>query len=163
MKNIIGVMQGRLLPKYLGRYQAHPVGYWKEEFPIAKRLGLDCIEFIFDFNDYHKNPLLLDEGIEEILSISKKTDVKVLSVCADYFMVAPLHSNDEEISEQSLKILKKLIDNSSALGIKDIVIPCVDQSSLKDKDDRSRLIGAMKKILHRIEKKDVNLFFHFQI
>ena len=40
MNNLIGVMQGRLLPKYKGRYQAHPVGYWQDEFPKAAELGL---------------------------------------------------------------------------------------------------------------------------
>lgn len=43
VKNNIGVMQGRLLPKYQGRYQAHPVGYWQDEFEIANEIGLDCI------------------------------------------------------------------------------------------------------------------------
>ena len=51
IKNKFGIMQGRLLPKYHGRYQAHPVGYWKDEFPIASQLGLDSIEFILDYND----------------------------------------------------------------------------------------------------------------
>ena len=51
MKKKIGIMQGRLLPKYRGRYQAHPVGYWDKEFPIAAKLGLDSIEFILDFNN----------------------------------------------------------------------------------------------------------------
>ena len=31
-------MQGRLLPKYKGKYQAHPKGYWQNEFKIAKVL-----------------------------------------------------------------------------------------------------------------------------
>ena len=34
-------MQGRLLPKYKGRYQAHPVGYWQNEFDIAASLNLN--------------------------------------------------------------------------------------------------------------------------
>ena len=51
MNNKIGVMQGRLLPKYQGRYQAHPVGYWQDEFIAAREVGLDCIEFILDYND----------------------------------------------------------------------------------------------------------------
>ena len=42
----IGVMQGRLLPKYQGRYQAHPIGYWEDEFEIAASIGIDLIEFI---------------------------------------------------------------------------------------------------------------------
>ena len=43
-------MQGRLLPKYQGRYQAHPKDYWRDEFKIASSIGLDCIEFILDSN-----------------------------------------------------------------------------------------------------------------
>ena len=45
-----GCDAGRLLPKYQGRYQAHPVGYWQDEFPEAANAGLDCIEFILDYN-----------------------------------------------------------------------------------------------------------------
>ena len=45
----VGIMQGRLLPKYQGRYQAHPKGYWQEEFDLASEAGLDLIEFIIDF------------------------------------------------------------------------------------------------------------------
>ena len=66
MKNLIGTMQGRLLPKYKGRYQAHPIDYWQKEFEIAKNIGLGCIEFIFDFNEFKKNPLLTEEGLNEI-------------------------------------------------------------------------------------------------
>ena len=84
--NNLGVMQGRLLPKYQGRYQAHPVGYWQQEFEIAEELGLDHIEFILDFNDAKENPLLNDKGIEEIQEISKKTGVTVKTICADYYM-----------------------------------------------------------------------------
>ena len=85
MNNPIGVMQGRLLPKYKGRYQAHPVGYWQDEFPKAAELGLDCIEFILDYNDADQNPLISLEGRKEIQAVCERTGVKVLSVCADYF------------------------------------------------------------------------------
>jgi L-ribulose-5-phosphate 3-epimerase len=47
-------MKGRLLPKYQGRYQALPVDYWQQEFELAKEIGLDCIEFILDFNGAEK-------------------------------------------------------------------------------------------------------------
>ena len=59
MNNKIGVMQGRLLPKYQGRYQAHPVGYWQDEFIVAREVGLDCIEFILDYNNAEDNPLII--------------------------------------------------------------------------------------------------------
>lgn len=127
----LGIMQGRLLPKYQGRYQAHPVDYWTDEFVIAKQIGLDSIEFILDFNDLDKNPLMSEIGLLEIINISKSTGVSVKSICADYFMQNPLHSNSLEKIEEAISILKKLIINSSKIGIKDIVIPLVDQSSLK--------------------------------
>ena len=79
-------MEGRLLPKYQGRFQAHPIGYWQEEFCIAREFGLDCIEFILDFNDYELNPLLRPDGPEELLRLGEKTGVRVKTVCADYFI-----------------------------------------------------------------------------
>ena len=130
MNNDIGVMQGRLLPKYKGRYQAHPLGYWQDEFYIAKDLGLDCIEFILDYENAELNPLIKEGGIDEIINVTKQTRVGVKSICADYFMDAPIHSEDIEISNSSQKILEKLLDNAFKLEVKNIVIPCVDQSSL---------------------------------
>ena len=55
----LGTMQGRLVPKLDGRYQAHPKGYWRDEFKVAAELGLDLIEFILDYNDAEQNPLKL--------------------------------------------------------------------------------------------------------
>ena len=37
MNKKTGIMQGRLLPKYKNRYQAHPFGYWEDEFWIAQK------------------------------------------------------------------------------------------------------------------------------
>lgn len=137
-------MQGRLLPKYKGRYQAHPFGYWQDEFLKAAELGLDCIEFILDFNDAELNPLLRDDGPDEILLLSEKTGVKVVTVCADYFMEAPLHHPDEGIAAQSQSILRRLLSNGNKLGLTDIVIPCVDQSSLADDAAKERFIACLR-------------------
>ena len=117
MKNLYGVMQGRLLPKYKNRYQAHPKGYWKEEFVIAKNHSLDCIEFIFDYEDFAENPLLTDFGIQEIIKIIHQTNVKVVSVCADYFMEKPLFSPNENEASESVNILLKLLDIGSQVNI----------------------------------------------
>ena len=50
----IGVMQGRLLPKYKGRYQAHPLGYWQDEFLIAASFQFDYIEFKHVYREFNK-------------------------------------------------------------------------------------------------------------
>ena len=157
MKNPIGVMQGRLLPKYKGRYQAHPLGYWQDEFSKAAELGLDCIEFILDYNDADQNPLLTQEGCKEIQSVSALTGVKVLSVCGDYFMEAPLHSENIQKAEQSIEVLQKLLKASEGLGVRDIVIPCVDQSSIKNEQVRTIFIEALTTVIPNAELSGVNL------
>lgn len=157
IKNKFGIMQGRLLPKYKGRYQAHPVGYWRDEFPIASKLGLDSIEFILDYNDVESNPLLTQDGMEEIQNMEQLSGVKVLSICADYFMEAPIHSNETAVVDKSLQILDRLIKNVSLLNVKNIVIPCVDQSSLKSTENKNNFINNIKKIVGTAEKANINI------
>lgn len=153
----IGILQGRLLPRYKNRYQAHPINYWQAEFYIAKELGFSQIEFILDFNEYEQNPLMSKDGIKEIKRLIKQTGVKVRSVCADYFMEAPFHSSFQKSSE---KILTKLIKNAKELNVIDIVIPCVDQSTLKDNNDMKMLVDSIEKVLPIAEK--YGIFINFE-
>ena len=123
--NNIGVMQGRLLPKYQKRYQAHPVGYWQQEFDIAAENKLSCIEFILDYNRAEENPLLTQEGNKEILARVAQTGVSVNSICADYFMEAPIHHTNSDVVDSSISVLNTLIERAATLNVKDFVIPCV--------------------------------------
>lgn len=152
----IGIMQGRLLPRYKNRYQAHPVDYWQAEFYVARDFGFSQIEFILDYNDYEKNPLLAKDGIAQIKQIIKDTGVNVKSICADYFMEAPFHSKHQKDSE---KILKTLIKNVKKLDVIDIVIPCVDHSTLKDSKDIDKLVSSINKVLPLAEKNSININF----
>ena len=157
LKNNTGIMQGRLLPKYQGKYQAHPIGYWQEEFTIANQLDLDCIEFIFDYYESEKNPLLNSDGLEEIRKIVQVSGVKVLSICADYFMHAPIHSDNFATVDKSLTILDNLIKNASLIKASDIVVPCVDQSSLKNKKDIDNFVNNIKLVVKNAEIFGINI------
>jgi L-ribulose-5-phosphate 3-epimerase UlaE len=152
-----GIMQGRLLPKYNNRYQAHPLGCWQEEFNIAKNIGVSYIEFILDYNDYQLNPLMSNSGISEISDIIQKSGIRVRSICADFFMDAPLHSENNFVAITSIEILLKLIKNAAKLGITDIVIPCVDQSTLKDSRDQKRLLENLRQPIELATKLNINL------
>ena len=151
----LGVMQGRLLPKFEGRYQAHPVGYWQEEFPIAQNLGLDLIEFILDFNDVWENPLMHTDGLAEIKILTDTTGVQVRTVCADYFMGHPIKIKSNK--SESIRILSKLIENTSTLGVTDIVIPFVDESSISDEKDFENTIEVLSEVLDSLKHHDLNL------
>lgn len=150
-------MQGRLLPKYKGKYQAFPVLMWQDEFNIAAHLGLDLIEFILDFDDADNNPLLRPGGTSEILKISSQSGVSVQTICADYFMEAPLHSSNDKVSKKSYKVLERLVDAACFLKITDIVIPCVDNSSLNGAESLDLFVKQIMKIIPRIEKDNINL------
>ena len=157
IKNPLGVMQGRLLPKYNNRYQAHPVDCWQDEFHLAEDLDLDCVEFILDYNDFQKNPLMTTHGRQYIQTITEQTGVRVISVCADYFMEAPLHAENEQAALQSVDVLIKLIKAAVELKIKDIVIPCVDGSSIQDEHLRDRFTEVLISIMPEAERYKVNL------
>jgi len=157
MKNPLGVMQGRLLPKYKGRYQAHPVGYWADEFPLASELGLDCIEFIVDFEEINKNPLFNSEGILELNKIKKQTRMDVLSICGDFLMEAPLHSKDHGLAKEGENILIDLIRIASKENIETIVIPCVDQSSIISEKEQNIFIEKLMPIAKIAEGCNVRL------
>lgn len=151
----IGVMQGRLLPKYQGRYQAHPRGYWRDEFPVAASLGLSLIEFILDFDGAEDNPLLTPDGAAAILAATAQTGVAVRTVCADYFMEAPLHR--PTTANDSLAVMLRLIQRAGEIGVTDVVLPCVDQSRLADDGDFERLAVALEACLPAAEAAGLNL------
>ena len=153
----IGVMQGRLLPKYQGRYQAHPIGYWEDEFEIAASLGVDLIEFILDYNDFEENPLMSASGCEKIIEIADQSGVKVKTICADYFMDAPLHSTDLNVATLSAAVLRELIINSRTIGVTDIVLPLVDQSSVRDSESQDQFIRAIGPFLSYLDENNMNL------
>ena len=154
--NKMGVMQGRLLPKYRGRYQAHPLGYWQKEFEIASKAELDCIEFILDFNDFEKNPLMKSDGINEIKTLSDITGVQVKTICADYFMEAPLHSEEQSLVKKSQQVMMKLLENAYSLGVTDIVIPCVDQSTLDSEKASNCFVENLSPMLEFAERYKIN-------
>jgi L-ribulose-5-phosphate 3-epimerase len=137
-------MQGRLLPRYKNRYQAFPKDSWQSEFAIAKEVGFKGIEFILDYEDASDNPLLSLSGVQEICKCISDSGVSVRSVCADYFMLAPFHSEHQVESE---KILKKLLEHCSELPVKDVVIPCVDASSLKTSEHEDMLVASLNRLL----------------
>ena len=158
MEFLLGVMQGRLLPKYRGKYQAHPVGDWPKEFALAAARGLGCLEFILDYDDIDKNPLYKSQGINEIIKCSEEAGVRVRSICADYFMTSPLFSDNDTQRENSLDILCGLINSATAIGVTDIVIPCVDASGISgDSRRQANLIESLQHVQEEIKNKKVNL------
>lgn len=141
----IGIMQGRLSNPIENKIQSFPVLSWRDEFKEAALCNFACIEWVFD--SYSKNPIMDDSSLSEIKSLSSNYDIKVNSVCADYFMEKKLFNESRSEIERNLDVLRKLIKNCNKIGMSILEIPLVDSSSLSNIENENELIKNLNKIL----------------
>lgn len=155
--NPIGIMQGRLLPPTRGRIQAFPVGSWREEFHSAAQIGLDCIEWIYELDTEDSNPLGTNKGISEILNMVSNTGISVLSVCGDYYMFERLITLDGEVRPKIMHHLKCLVEKTASIGARYLVLPFVDNSTLKSTAEIDGLIRVLTDILPAAERAEIGI------
>ena len=143
----LALMQGRLTPPRRQPIQEFPED-WAGEFPVAASLGFDAIEFIFGGTPEQltAHPLL-EPGLEAIRAQVAATGVQVLTVCADHFMEAPLHRGRPAECWARAALLARLVAQAGALGVTDIVLPCVDAATLRDGGEETLLLSALAPIL----------------
>jgi hexulose-6-phosphate isomerase len=153
----IGIMQGRLTPT-LGRgIQFFPFDNWEKEFTYARQITLDEIEFIFDLNKFRMNPLWTKKGREKIIKLIYKSGVKVNNICADYFMRRPFFRVTKKIYNSNIEVLKKLVKNASVIGANLIVIPLLDNSSIRNKNEENHFLKALEESLGFLEKYNIRI------
>jgi len=148
----IGIMQGRLSPKINNQIQAFPNKYWENEFKIASKNKIHSIEWIID---EYKNPITDETQIDYIKKISTKYNVKINSICCDFFMNNLLFRISKEEQKKNILVLKKIMKNANALKIKILEIPLVDSSSIKNEKEEEELIINLKEITQ--EAKDLGI------
>ncbi len=153
----IGIMQGRLVVPYEGRFQACPITCWRDEFLAAQRIGLNCIEWIFDGFSAEQNPLGSDEGIAEIEAVVQETGVQVQSINADYYMVNRLVGRDGVSNQDAVDHLKWLIGRSEKIGAKYIVLAFVDAAALNSPPEWAGLVEVLKQVASAAEKAGVRI------
>lgn len=134
MKRSIGIMQGRLTVPNGRGIQFFPFENWHNEFVTAKEIGINEIEWIFDFDKYEENPLWTLQGIEAVKDIIRETGVQVRAICFDYFMrraFYKLHTDKENAYQENLSFIVRIIKAGAEIGANLIEIPMVDTSSVK--------------------------------
>lgn len=132
----IGIMQGRLLPPFEGRFQAFPATGWQEEFAHARDAGLACIEWIYEEPHEAGNPLGSADGLARMAELSAASGVAVRSICADYYMTRRLVTPAGEADETTVAHLRWLMQRARLLGATYMVLPFVDASSLRSEPER---------------------------
>jgi len=150
----IGIMSGRLSPQIDNQIQAFPSNSWKDEFKLAKSCGFDTIEWIFDLNP---NPILQNDGLDEMNRLSNKYGIAITTVCADYFMQKLLFNTSESALQQNLAMLRQLIQQCSKLGIIILEIPFVDSSSLRTQNHVDEIIKNLQEIVNFAASQNVRI------
>lgn len=161
--NRIGIMQGRLSPVKNGKIQTFPADTWREEFALAKDIGYELIEWVFDTTDLERNPLLSEDGRKEINRYKNEYAIDITSVCCDYFIDFPFHSEQLDIRLQSHGMLVELIRICPEVGIKFIELPLIGKSSIKEKKDALVVIPFFNDLIPMLESKDIFLLLETDI
>lgn len=142
MRNILGVMQGRFTDKEGFFPQEFPWLNWKNEFEFAGNHNIDCIEWMFNAERFQENPIWTKTGRNEIRRIILESDVRIHSICINYFM------KNSIIKEQdSAFILEKLISAATELNIRQLIIPLFGASEIIDKNEICRVFKRIYEML----------------
>lgn len=141
----IGFMQGRLTNKGGFFPQQFPTENWREEFETAREIGLQSVEWMFNYPEWTENPVMRREKLQVIQEKIAQTGIYVSGICANYFMKKSIFSEEE--SQDNINILGQLIDGAETIGCPNIIIPLFEASELYILDNK--LIDIAKEFLGR--------------
>jgi hexulose-6-phosphate isomerase len=155
----IGFMQGRLSPIINGKIQEFPWNNWKNEFSIANEIGFTKIEWTLDQHRLYENPLLNKEGQFEINNLQKKYRINIPSLTGDCFMQSPfwkLYGQDKLDRQNDFF---SIINACEKVGIAQIVIPLVDNGSIKNNDQLESLLSFLSNNDTSIHNRGIEIIF----
>lgn len=159
MQNPIGIMQGRLSPSEGGRFQFFPQK-WQDEFRVARDLGFDGIEWLFDWVRWEKNPIYAEGNVEEIRSVSDAARISVDSICSDYYMKYGFTGSD---AASSIEVLLHLIERAGKEGYRTILVPFLEERAIKSESEKKEIVKNFDIIIERLKKSPVAIGFETEM
>ena len=159
--NKIGIMQGRLSPRPENekRLQFFPVD-WRREFEAARAIGFDCIEWLLDWEEFKKNPLLSEHGAKEIRSAARASGVETLSLCSDYFMKYPLAAGDPVAAAREVSVQMRA---AAACGQNLILIPLLEDHAVTGEAEKQRIISVVARAREGVPDTRVRIAFETEL
>lgn len=143
---MLGVMQGRLSPQIGSKIQSFPKSFWKAEFFLAEAIRLECVEWTLDFEDIYENPII--SNTSSVLDIKMLTNISIPSLTYDVGMQKPLIV-DGLIDFNQVELLGLVLDKIKEVGVEILVLPLVDNSSIKNNNDLDLYITVLKEIAQK--------------
>lgn len=144
MKSPIAIMQGRLSPPRPDRLQCFPWKTWEREFEYAAALGLDAIEWLFEADDFKRNPVWTPAGRTAIRRRAAETGVRTVSLCADYFMSHPFFRISVTERLRSVDMICRLVDAAREVGVQSLLLPVLEVSEVRTPAERGLLLESLQ-------------------
>lgn len=158
MKKNLGIMQGRLVPREIkGKLQSFPWKNWKKEILIAKKNKIRLIEWTIDYRNFYKNPLV--QNPKQVKKFLDNNLIKVNSLTADFFMQKPPFKGKNKTEEY----LDKIILVSKIINLKKIIIPLVDNSSVKNIIYQNKVIEFFSKKIKKLDLNNLKILFELDL
>lgn len=142
----IGILQGRLTPSSDDSIQFFPHNNWQNEFGIAGEIGFDCVELLVKADSFESNPLWEPLEVQKTQELARENGLYIPSVHAFF-----------KKSEEYSKILGKIINHSSILGVRTILISFFGENALVSEKDKNLARELLKNVLRLCEEKDIHL------
>ena len=157
MTTPIGLMQGRLSPLYDGQIQSFPWDHWQDEFPLAAKLGLTYVEWTLDRARLDENPIMTEAGRREIARLCDTCGIRVETLTGDCFMQAPFHRDGAAARGALLSDARRILLACRAAGIRDVVIPIVDDGAISNSRELDVFIAGIRSLLDDPDCGEVRL------
>jgi sugar phosphate isomerase/epimerase len=138
----IGMMQGRVIPAQLDRFQVFPDSNWEEELSKTKKIGFKYVEILYDKKLICKKLLQQPENMDK-LGINprvKNSGPAVHSICLDYLASISALNSWKTFSEEVEQIIQ-IIKNTT---IKILVIPFFDENFIKSQEELEALLNLFR-------------------
>jgi hexulose-6-phosphate isomerase len=159
MASKVGFMQGRLSPVINGKIQEFPWENWRREFEDASCLGFGLMEWTLDQDRLYESPLMSQAGQLEITQLCQEYGIEIPSLTGDCFMQSPFWKLTGEERKNRQDDFCQILDSCAAIGIKQIIIPLVDNGRISDGEHSKNLLKFLNAQRENISNKGISISF----
>lgn len=157
--NKIAFVQGRLVSQVENKIQAFPRDEWVKELKLASQNNLKYIELTIDFDRIWENPLSSCIGNNYLIKVLKQYEIEVLACTADFIMHKPPWKDTKENLNFMRLIIEKILTGLSKVSCEIIVIPLVDESSIKDEKEEKKVIEFFLNLKPLLKRHNIKIAF----
>jgi sugar phosphate isomerase/epimerase len=145
--NLLAILQGRLVnSERRNCIQYFPSKNWIKEFHLARNMKIKFIEWVANYENIKFNPILYKSGIKKIKKYKKKYNIKIRSIDMQFIINKPFFQSTGVEFYKRLNLLKRIVINTQKIGIKFVILPILENSSLKNITEENLFIKEVNRL-----------------